>query len=63
LEERYVIKRDWVRLKEIGTSVANVGLDRLRNSFEKFRHSVIHYNSVKEHPDISENAKFGCKML
>ena len=34
-----------------------------RENFQKFRNSTIHYNSVKEHPEISKIAQFGCEML
>ena len=43
----------------------NATMDRLHNrqNFQKSRNSTIHSNSVKEHPKISRNAKFGSEMF
>ena len=42
-----------------------ITMDRLhyRQNFLKCRDSKIHYHSIKERPNFSKIAKFGCKML
>ena len=49
-------------------SIRNRGLDSMDDSsygrnFDQDKKNEIQYHSWKEHPNMSKNAKFGCKLL